>query len=593
MPLTIRRITSEWPFVTTTTCGATLVPAASCGVTLVYAPLNQVGAASIPPPFLTDAGTLVIESDAVSSPDLIDLTGSSTPATVASPSNAAPLVAFTPSQSSLTFANTTAGTASAPQSVTLDNTGTATLNILGIQTTPDFTVVNNCSTIIPGASCVLTATFTPQTSTQQGAGSGMRIGAIEISSNASTSLEFVSLVGVSSPSALAVSPASLNFDTVLVGTSSTLAVQLNNTGSTPISLSAVTAAGDYTTAAGSCPAPGSALAAGTSCGLQVTFAPTQSGTRTGSLAIANSATALPLTLPLTGTGIQSQLLIAPASLSFGSIAVGASTSLSLTLVNTGTAPITGIALAVTGDYAVSVPCALTKLVSGGSCSVTLTFTPTATGTRPGTLIVTSSDVTSPTGVPLTGGGNAIMFSGSFTFIVSGSNAASAAVSAGSPAAYKLTITPLNGFAGTVILNCTPVDPATYASCSLLPASVMLSGTAQTAVAALNTVTSIAAIPTKSSRSFGDTALCLLFPVVIFTWKARTSRYRARRVVGPVAWAIFASIGLLAGGGCGGSKITPSNLRYAAAGTYQYQVTANGTSGSIPVVHTVILNLTVQ
>lgn len=215
--LSIRRITSEWPFLSTTTCGTTLAPAASCIVTLAYTPLNQVTSGSAAPVSSTDSGSLVIESDADSSPDLIDLTGSSTPLTVTTPTNAPPLAMLTPSQSSLTFANTMVGNVSAPQTVTLDNTGTATLNILGIQSAPDYTVSSNCATILPGASCTLTVTFTPQSTTQQGVGNGQRASAIEISSNATTSLEFISLFGVSSPSRLAIAQSSLNFGTVLVG----------------------------------------------------------------------------------------------------------------------------------------------------------------------------------------------------------------------------------------------------------------------------------------------------------------------------------------------------------------------------------------
>ena len=211
--LTIRRITSEWPFLSTTTCGATLAPAATCTVTLAYTPINQVAIGSSPPPTTAASGELVIESDAGSSPDLIDLTGSSTPVYVTSPTNVAPLATLMPSQSSLTFANTMVGNVSAPQTVTLDNTGMATLNILGLQTSPDYTVSSNCASIVPGASCTLTVTFTPQSTTQQGSGNGQRAGAIEVSSNATTSLEFISVVGVSSPSSLTIAQSSLNFGT--------------------------------------------------------------------------------------------------------------------------------------------------------------------------------------------------------------------------------------------------------------------------------------------------------------------------------------------------------------------------------------------
>ena len=599
--LTIRRITSEWPFLSTTTCGATLAPAGYCTVTLSYTPINQVAAGSSPPPTTADSGELVIESDAGSSPDLIDLTGSSTPVYVTSPTNVAPLATLMPSQSSLTFANTMVGNVSAPQTVTLDNTGTATLNILGLQTTPDYTVSSNCASIVPGASCTLTVTFTPQNSTQQGSGSGMRASAIEVSSNATTSLEFISVVGVSSPSSLTIAQSSLNFGTVLVGTNSSLPLQLTNTGASAITfgiLSATTnlsaAAGDYTVAAGNCPQPGLALAAGTSCTVQVGFAPTQSGTLTGTLSIASSASTLPLVVALTGVGVQSHMQILPASLNFGSIAVNSPASLSLTLSNNGTAPITGVALAATSDYAVTVPCAVSTLAPGGSCGVTVTFTPSKTGADNGTLTVTSSDATSPDAVPLTGTG---FVSGTFTLSVGGGTSASATVASGTPASYNLTVTPGNNFSGTVVLNCTPIAAAEYATCSLLPSSVTLSGAAQNAVATLNTVTevssnSLPATPGGRRRSLGGTALCLLFPALIFTWKARSSRHKAWRRDGPIAWAIFAAILLLSASGCGGSSVN-SNLRFSPAGSYQYQATASSVSGGVQITQTVTLNLTVQ
>jgi hypothetical protein len=599
--LTIRRITSEWPFLSTTTCGATLSPAAYCTVTLTYTPINQVASGSNPPVSTTDSGELVIESDAASSPDLIDLTGSSTPVTVSSPSNAAPLATITPSQSSLTFASTMVGNVSAPQTVTLDNTGTATLNILGVQTTPDFTVSSNCASIVPGASCTLTVTFTPQSTTQPGSGSGQRVSSIEVSSNASTSLEFISVVGVSSPSSLTLAQSSLNFGTVLVGANSNLPLQLTNTGSSAITFGILSASstlnaasGSYTVALGNCPQPGQLLLANTNCTLQVGFAPTQSGTIAGTLSIASSASTLPLVVSLTGVGVQSHMQILPTSLSFGPIAVGSPASLSLTLSNSGTAPITGVALSATGDYAVTVPCAGSTLSPVGGCVVTVTFTPTKTGTDNGTLTVTSSDATSPDAVPLTGTG---FVNGTFTLTVNGGASASATVASGTPASYNLTVTPGNNFSGTVVLNCTPVAAAQYATCSLLPSTVTLSGAAQNAVATLNTVTevssnSLPATPGGHRRSFGGTALCLLFPALVFTWKARNSRHKAWRRDGPIAWAIFAAILLLSASGCGGSSAN-SNLRLSPAGTYQYQVTASSVSGAVQITQTVTLNLTVQ
>ncbi|MGD0797781.1 MAG: choice-of-anchor D domain-containing protein [Acidobacteriaceae bacterium] len=601
-PLTIRRITSEWPFLGTNTCGATLAPAQTCTVTLTYTPINQVSAGTSSPPSLTDTGSLVIESDSASSPDLIDLSGSSTPVTVTSPSDAAPVAALVPSQGSLTFAGTAIGNASATQTITLNNTGTTTLTVLDLQTSPDFTVSSSCSILVAGANCPVTVGFTPQNTSQAGTGPGTRASAVEISSNSGTSLEFVSLVGVATAPSLTLSPTSLNFGSVLVNTTGTMGVQISNTGASPVTLS-LSATGDYSVVVGSCPTAGGTLAAGASCTVQVSFLPLETGALSGALSIAGSATGLPLMVPLSGVGVQSSLGISPGSLSFGSVAVGASATRSLTLANTGTAAITRVGAVVslgTADYTISGPCTVTTLAAGGSCSVTVTFAPAATGSQPGTLTVTSSDISSPAAVGLTGTGAA---GGTFTLTANGGGSASATVASGSgtPASYQLAATPGGGFGGTVVLNCTPVIPAMWASCSILPSSLTLAGAAQSATATINTVTSIVSAADASPgrpprRRRRDTEICLLLPALVIACKARTSRHRAWRRVAPAAWTVLAAIELITAGGCGGgtnANTSNSSLRYVAPGTYQYQVTGSSTSGSVQISQTVTLNLIVQ
>ena len=252
-PVTVRRVISQWPFLSSTTCGTTLAPSGTCAVTLTYSPLNQVSTGSASAPFNTDAGSLVIESDAVSSPDFIDLTGTVTPLTVAVPTNTAPLVSYTASQSSLTFTATAAGNASAPQTVTLANTGTAAIHITKLSTTEDFTVTGSCSAILPGTNCPLTITFTPQASSSQTI--SPVIGALEITSDSSTSLDFISLLGTATPPTLVLSPVSLDFGQALVGTSAALPIQVTNGNPAAAIFSSITASGDYTVS-GNCPAVG-------------------------------------------------------------------------------------------------------------------------------------------------------------------------------------------------------------------------------------------------------------------------------------------------------------------------------------------------
>ncbi len=300
-PLTIRRVTSEWPFLSSTTCGTTLAVNASCAVTLTYSPLNQVTTGGITSPFNTDNGSLVLESDAETAPDIIDLTGTVTPSEVTVPSNAVPIASFTLSQGSLTFP-LAAGNASEPRTVTLLNTGTRVLHIARLTTAPEFAVTGSCGLLVPGDSCNLQVALT-----QQAAQSTVPvIGSLEIASDSSTSLEFVSLFAMTTtapPPALTISPRTLDFGFVPVGGSATLPVQITNTSQSPTTLTSITATGDYTTA-GDCPSASSQLV-NSSCTLQVTFRPTQAGTRTGTLTIASTDPGSPTIISLTGNGVPS------------------------------------------------------------------------------------------------------------------------------------------------------------------------------------------------------------------------------------------------------------------------------------------------
>ena len=73
---------------------------------------------------------------------------------------------------------------------------------------------------------------------------------------------------------------------------------MNNTGTAAAALSAIATTGDFAQT-NTC---GTSIAAGASCTVSVTFTPTASGTRTGSLTIASNASNSPATVALTGTG---------------------------------------------------------------------------------------------------------------------------------------------------------------------------------------------------------------------------------------------------------------------------------------------------
>ncbi len=570
--LTVRRLTTAPPFYSTSNCGTTLAVGASCAVTLTYAPVYELTTNSAP---RQDTGVLTIESDAASSPDAVALSGTATAVVSASPASAAVLDAYTLSESALTFANTQVGNASAAQKVTLTNTGSATVHVLGVNAPLDFTASSNCGTLLPGSACTISTVFNPTAATS----SSVRSGAVAILSDASTSLEYISVIGSTAAAPVTVSPVALDFGTVTVGMNDALTVTVSNTVTTPVTVTGVTANGDYAVTGGTCPANGP-LAGGASCTMIVTFAPTLTGTRTGTLSVATNATQLPLTVSLTGVGVQGQLQVTPGALAFGSVAVGAPSSLTLTLLNVGSATVTGIGNAVSGanagDFAVTVPCAVTSLAPNQGCKETVTFTPAAVGARAATLTVASSDPAGPAVVPLTGTG---VFGGSFLLTVNGGTTASATVTSGSPAVFPLTLTPVNGYTGAVALTCSAVKAGLYTTCSVAPSTLMLSGGPVSSAATVNTITSML-------RGTAVGMSCLL----------GLAGLDRRRRVGKRRLSWFGVVGGLCAGlwmiGCGGTGSGSSKIEYTPAGTYQYQVTATSTAG-VAVSSTVTLNVVVQ
>jgi hypothetical protein len=119
-----------------------------------------------------------------------------------------------------------------------------------------------------------------------------------------SSFAFTGCGGGGGGPAVTLVPASLTFPKRLVGTTSPAkTVTLTNSGNAALNISAIAASGDFalTTVAKSCKV-GTPIAAGKTCKIKVTFTPTQTGTRTGSVTLTDDAPNSPQSIPLTGTG---------------------------------------------------------------------------------------------------------------------------------------------------------------------------------------------------------------------------------------------------------------------------------------------------
>jgi hypothetical protein len=201
-------------------------------------------------------------------------------------------------------------------------------------------------------------------------------------------------------SSVTTSPGSLNFGSVATGTTSAAqTVTVSNPTGSAAAVSSIAATGDFAQT-NNC---GSSIAANGSCTVSVTFKPTASGARSGSLTV--NAGGVTDTVSLSGSGVAPGPVLAanPASLAFARTAVGASAGpQTVTISNSGTSAATVSGVSVTGDFSQTNNCS--SIAVNGTCTVTVNFTPTAGGSRTGTLTVASNATNAPTTVALSGTG---------------------------------------------------------------------------------------------------------------------------------------------------------------------------------------------
>ena len=318
------------------------------------------------------------------------------------PSGSAPAVTLTPT--SLGFGDIAVGVTSAVKTVTLKKTGSAALTITKIAITgtnsADFleTATTCGASLAASATCTISVDFKP-------AATGARSAAISITDNASGSPQQAPLSGTGTTAKF--TPPSLGFGDMAIGVASPArTITLTNIGTTTMTITAIAITGTNASDFAQTHTCGASLAAAASCTFSVTFKPSATGTRTASLSVADSAAGSPQLVPLSGIG--TTLKFSPPSLSFGAVATGVtSAARTITLTNIGTTTLTITAIAITGanasDFAQTHTCGA-SLAVGANCTFSVTFKPSATGTRSASLSVTDNAVGSPQLVPLSGVG---------------------------------------------------------------------------------------------------------------------------------------------------------------------------------------------
>jgi 6-phosphogluconolactonase (cycloisomerase 2 family) len=306
-------------------------------------------------------------------------------------------LSFTPG--SLTFLVQTIGTTSAGKTVTLKNTsGTTALAITSITASGDYVTSSCPSSIPPGGSCVLTINFAPNAI-------GTINGAVTVVDNANPNTQVVSLTGTA-VGPVTFAPASLSFPSTPIGTTSAAkTLTLTNLQAGSLTFTSVSTSGGYAISNNTC--TGSIAANGT-CTISVTFTPTVKGTISGSVTVKDSAADSPEVVNLSGSGtgtVTNPVSFSPASLTFSNQLTGStSAGKTITLTNKGAAGLMVTGVTASGDYGETDTCTGQTIAQNGTCTITVKFTPSTTGTIKGEISVADSAATSQQVVNLTGTG---------------------------------------------------------------------------------------------------------------------------------------------------------------------------------------------
>jgi hypothetical protein len=303
----------------------------------------------------------------------------------------APLISF--SATNLMFAAQIAGSTSAPQTVTLTNTGKSAPSISGITASQDFAQTNTCGTSIPVAStCTISITYKPTVL-------GPETGSISIAETSPGTPLTINLAG-SAISAISLSPASLAFAPQLVGTTSApQTMTFTNSGPSPVTIYYIAAGNDFSET-NNC---GASVPPAGSCTITIAFRPISSGSQSGSMLISDSAIGAPQMASFTASAF-SAVFLSPASLAFGKQLAGiASANQTAALTNVGSVPLNITGFEAYGSFAQTNTCGASIAV-GGTCTISVNFKPSAIGPQTGAIILTDNEFDSPQYLNLSGTG---------------------------------------------------------------------------------------------------------------------------------------------------------------------------------------------
>ena len=312
---------------------------------------------------------------------------------------------------------------------------------------------------------------------------------------------FVTKISPIDAPAVALSPQQVNFGSQpLLSPTAPVTITLTNPGSSSLYITSINSSGDFqqTNTCGDFLPGGSAT-----CNIQIVFTPSSVGLQTDQITINDNSGKGTQGITVTGNGVLTggSLLFTPTKLTFAAQTVGTSSAnQTAILINNGNQAVTITNILVSPNYGETnncgpnFPTVPATLNVGQSCTISVNFSPSASGNVTGAVTVQSSAVKGTTALALSGTGSPVFSLSSNTrssVLTIGTQSAQFTISAAGPSTLRQN---------SIVLSC-----STGVTCVFSPSSISAGGSSVVSISGLSPTSANPLNFTVTGTSNGQTS----------------------------------------------------------------------------------------
>ena len=207
----------------------------------------------------------------------------------------------------------------------------------------------------------------------------------------------------SSTAGLSLSATSFNFNTVMIGQSTTQTLHITNTGAAPLTINSLALSSTQFAFTG--PSFPRTVLPAQRVDYTISFVPTTAGSTSASIQITSSVSNASVSLAGVGEKAGAAVQVTPSSISFGNLLLQSTATQNVTLKNTGDINITinGVTVAGAG-FGYSSLSPGYSLTPNQSVTFQVWFRPQTSGSASGNVSILSSNLASPASISVAGAG---------------------------------------------------------------------------------------------------------------------------------------------------------------------------------------------